>query len=46
LPFTSTLQLTLPVPGGPYKRTPDRLRNPDENRSLCKRGNYNTKYGM
>ena len=33
-------ELTFPVPGGPYRRTPDRLRNPDENNSLCKRGNY------
>jgi hypothetical protein len=32
-------ELTFPVPGGPYRRTPDRLRNPDENNSLCKRGN-------
>jgi len=39
LSFKGTIQLTLPVPGGPYKRTPDRLRKPDANRSLCKRGN-------
>jgi len=39
LSFKDTLQLTLPVTGGPYKRTPNRLRNPDANRSLCKKGN-------
>jgi hypothetical protein len=36
---TKPFKPTFPVPGGPYSRTPDRLRNLEENRCLYIRGN-------